>query len=83
MPTFVPEGKVETLYSDTRTVPEFERGYLKKGVFTLVSSEYRSRAPFPGSKCERCLIGSSQVKFYLNSHRIIQISALKYKIERL
>ena len=29
--------------------------YLKKGVFTSVSSEYRTRAPCPGTKCERCL----------------------------
>ena len=30
VPTFVPEYKVETLYSGTDTVPEFERGHLKK-----------------------------------------------------
>ena len=27
----------------------------KKGVFTLVPSEYRTRAPCPGTKCEGCL----------------------------
>ena len=49
-PLFFPEYKVFT-----GTVPEFLLVYLKKGVFTLVSSEYRTRAPCPGTKCERCL----------------------------
>ena len=34
---------------------EFLLVHLKKGVFTSVSSEYRTRAPCPGTKCERCL----------------------------
>ena len=37
------------------TVFEFLLVHLKKGVFTSVSSEYRTRAPCPGTKCERCL----------------------------
>ena len=37
------------------TVFEFLLVYLKKGVFTSVSSEYRTRAPCPGTKCERCV----------------------------
>ena len=28
----------------------------KKGVFTLVLSEYHTQAPCPLTKCERCLI---------------------------
>ena len=55
VPTLVPEYKVETLYSGTDTVPEFWRGYLKKGVFTLVPSENRTRVPCSGTKCERGL----------------------------
>ena len=31
VPTFVPDYKVETLWSSTGTVPEFWRGHLKKG----------------------------------------------------
>ena len=46
----VPEYKVETLYSGTGTVPEFWRGFLKKGVFTLVPIKNRSRAPCSGTK---------------------------------
>ena len=60
-PTFVPdrECKVETLYSGTFTVPEFQRKYLKKlkDVFTLVPNKYRTRTPCPGTKCESCLRG--------------------------
>ena len=56
-PTFVPEYKVETKYSVTATVPEFSSvGTWQKGVFTLVSNEYRTRASCPGTKCEHCLI---------------------------
>ena len=33
----------------------FSVGTWKKGVFTLASREYRTRASFPGIKCERCL----------------------------
>ena len=36
VPSFVPEDNVETLYSDTRTVPKFKRGYLKKGDFNFI-----------------------------------------------
>ena len=28
---------------------------LKKGVCTLAPNEYRTRAPYPGTKCELCL----------------------------
>ena len=31
---FMHENKVLTLYSGTGTVPEYEHGHLKKGVFT-------------------------------------------------
>ena len=34
--------------------PSSSVGTWKKGVFTLVPSEYRTRAPCPGTKCERC-----------------------------
>ena len=37
------------------TVSEFWRGYLKKGAFTLVPSENRTRAPCSGAKCEHSL----------------------------
>ena len=53
----MPEYKVETKYSVTATVPEFSSvGTWQKGVFTLVSNEYRTRAWCPGTKCEHCLI---------------------------
>ena len=39
-PTLVPEYKVSTL-----SVPEFWGGSLKNGVFTLVPSDNRARAP--------------------------------------
>ena len=48
VPTLVPEYKVSTLYLGTGTVPEFSQGYLKKGMVTLVPSEYRTRVPVPG-----------------------------------
>ena len=34
--------------------PSSSVGTWRKGVFTLVPSEYRTRAPCPGTKCERC-----------------------------
>ena len=49
MPTLAPEYKVSTLYSGTGTVPEFWRGYLKKG---CVHISARTRASHPGTKCE-------------------------------
>ena len=50
MPTFFSlEYKVSTLYSGA--VFEFLLVYLKKGVFTSVSSEYRTRAPCNGQRC--------------------------------
>ena len=56
MPTFALEYKVSTLYSDTGTArAELSSRYSKKGVFTLVPSEYLSRAPSPDTKCERYL----------------------------
>ena len=39
---------VFTLYLGSGTVPEFLRGYLKKGVFTLVLSKYHTRHRAPG-----------------------------------
>ena len=36
--------------------PNSSVGTWKKGVFTLVPSEYRTRAPCPGIKYKRCLI---------------------------
>ena len=36
--------------------PNSSLGTWKKGVFTLVPSEYHTRAPCPGTMCERCLI---------------------------
>ena len=53
VPTFVPEYKVSTL------------GTKKKGVFSLVPSEWRTRAPCPGTKCERCLSERSRFAFAL------------------
>ena len=51
VPAFVPEGSSGTgaLYPSSSVCT------WKKGVFTLVSSECRTRAPYPGTKCERCL----------------------------
>ena len=46
------------LGQDLRTpapYPSSSAGTWKKGVFTLVPSECRTRAPYPGTKCERCL----------------------------
>ena len=58
VPTFVPEYKVETLACSRAPAPcpNSSVGTRKKGVFTSVPSEYRNRAPCPGTKCERCLI---------------------------
>ena len=49
------ETRCPLFFPRAGTVFEFLLVYLKKGVFTSVSSEYRTRAPCPGTKCERCL----------------------------
>lgn len=40
--------------------PNSGLGPWKKGVFTLMSSEYRTRAPLPDAKYERCLRASNK-----------------------
>ena len=51
VPTFVPEDKIFGHRHLTRVLART----LEKRVFTLVPSECRTRAPYPGTKCERCL----------------------------
>lgn len=56
----VPEYKASTSSGwrhrlGNNSVPEFWGGFFKKGVFTLVHSEYRTWAPCPCTKWERCL----------------------------
>ena len=41
------------MYSGTGTVPESWR--MKKGMFTSVPSEYRTRKPWPSAKCNHGL----------------------------
>ena len=51
-------------------MPGFQCGYLKKGVFTLVPSEFRIWAPYPSTKCERYLIHTRNT--YLASPREVR-----------
>ena len=62
VPYFEPEHKVSSLYSGTVTVPEFQRGYLKKGCVHISAQQVpNSRAPCPGTKCERCLTDAAYI----------------------
>ena len=59
------------LYSGIGTVHEFWDKFLKKGVYTLVPSEYKTRAPCRGTRCERCL------RFYFGPGQLSWLDWLK------
>ena len=59
LPTSVPEYR-RTRPCTRAPRPNSGLGPWKKGVFTLMSSEYRTRAPLPHAKYERCLRASNK-----------------------
>ena len=58
--------------------PNSSEGTWKKGVLTLVSSEYRAWAPCPGTKCKHCLILLSSRWHTLPSIKTLTCSVYQY-----